>query len=512
MSGMQTMQMKEMRIEHEDAAEELHAIWRHRGAALMLADFVLIVAGFLLAFCARSLLQRVLMQHVSPYVIVRYVTWGEVESYLKGALLLATVWVVLIWRAGGYEGGLRGIASPMIRIRLVLVAGAKAFAILMVISYMYRGSLLSRPVYVMTALLSLGSLVLVRLLFLALDRDLAAQGLALQKVLLAGLDPLTEGFARRLAETGSTVRLAGFLTADGAAQPDSFAGYPILGRLDGIQDVFDRQPFEKLVLSHSVVAAMGNEKAAERMIEIVNFCESNAVSLYALPNAMSVAVAQNEVGTFSGMPLVKLRDAALHGGYAVVKRVMDLFLAGTVLILGSPIWVAIAVAIKCTSKGPVIFSQTRVGLYGRRFKMYKFRSMVANAEARLKDLVDIEKLIVPGFKLKGDPRVTRIGRFLRRTSLDEIPQLLNVIKGEMSVIGPRPEMPDLVDRYNPWQQRRLKAKPGITGYQQVMARGQPLAGAIKYDLVYLKHQSFLLDLYILLKTVVVVLRGSGVTH
>jgi len=153
-----------------------------------------------------------------------------------------------------------------------------------------------------------------------------------------------------------------------------------------------------------------------------------------------------------------------------------------------------------------------VDLHGRLFRIYKFRSMVPDAEARLKELVDIGKLEVPGFKLKGDPRVTPLGRFLRRTSLDEIPQLINVMKGEMSLIGPRPEMPALVERYNASQRRRMKAKPGMTGYQQVMARGVPLAAAIEYDLVYLKHQSLLLDLYIMLKTIDVVVRGRGVTH
>jgi len=244
----------------------------------------------------------------------------------------------------------------------------------------------------------------------------------------------------------------------------------------------------------------------------VNFCEARGVALYALPDALSVAVSENEVGTFSGMPVIKLRDAALHRGYAIVKRVMDLMIAVFVLLAGSPVWLGIAVLVKLTSRGPILFAQTRVGLHGRPFRIYKFRSMVADAEARLKDLVDINKLSVPGFKLKGDPRVTPLGRFLRRTSLDEIPQTINVIKGEMSLVGPRPELPDLVARYNPWQRRRLKAKPGITGYQQVTARGIPLAAAIEHDLIYLKHQSLLLDLYIMLKTVEVILSGRGVTH
>jgi len=503
---------QETATETEVESYGLDTTWRYRGTALMVADFMLVVAGFLLAFCGRIYLQPVFERHLAPHRAVQTITWEQVDSYLKGAVLLAVVWVALIWRAGGYESGLRGIASPIIRMRLVLVAGVKAFAILMVLSYMYRGTLHSRPVYLMTAVLSLGSLTLVRLLFLALDRDLGAQKLALQHVLLVGLDSQTEDFARRLDETGSTVRIAGFLTADGGAQPDSFAGYPVLGRLDQIQDIYERRPFDKLVLSHSVISSAGDEMGATRMIRTVNFCEANGISLYTLPNVLNMAITQNEVGSLSGVPLIRLKDAALHPGYAVAKRLMDIVVSMAGIVAGVVIWLPVALLIKFTSRGPVLFTQIRIGLHGRPFTIYKFRTMVPDAEERLKDLVDIDSLKVPGFKIKDDPRVTTVGGFLRRTSLDEIPQLLNVLKGEMSLVGPRPELAALVARYTPEQRRRLKAKPGITGYQQVRARGIPLAEGIEYDLVYLKHQSFLLDLYVLVKTVAVVVRGSGVTH
>ena len=481
----------------------LHAIWRYRGMALLAIDALVVVASFLTAYYLRFHLQ---------FLTIKYVPAQDIVSYFKGAFLLAAIWVFFVWRDGGYESGLRGIASPIFRIRSLLFAGVKALMTLMAISYMYRGLLLSRQVYLMTGVLAFATMILLRLLFRELDRDLAAQGLAIQKVLMVGLDAQAEEFARRLADAGGTVRLAGFVATNAQSSAQSFAGCPVLGALGEIQDIYERYPFDKLVLSQSAAPAAGDEGSAGRMIEIVNFCEAHDITLYTLPNVLNVAVTQGEVGTFSGVPLVRMRDASLHKGYAIVKRIMDLVIAAALLTAGMPVWLFIAVMIKRTSEGSVIFSQTRVGLHGRLFKMYKFRSMVSDAEARLNSLVDISKLDVPGFKLKGDPRVTPIGRFLRRTSLDEIPQLINVIRGEMSLVGPRPELPQLVERYNPWQRRRLKAKPGMTGYQQVMARGIPLAAAIEYDLLYLKHQSLLLDLYIMLKTVFVVLAGSGVTH
>ena len=504
--------VSEFPVEEEAEPQGISTVWRYRGWALMAVDVALVAASFLLAFAIRSWFQPHFSSLFGQYVDVKHIGWENMADYFKGALLLAVTWVLLIWRAGGYESGLRGIASPIIRIRLVLIAGLKAFAVVMVLSYMYHGSLLSRPVYAMTAVLALGNMILARLLFLALDRDLAAQGLAFQYVVVGGLDRQASEFANRLSAVGSTVRVAGFLASDGHPSATEYAGYPVLGHLEDIAEVYERRPFDKLVLCHSVVARASNETYAAELMNVVNFCEACSVTLYTLPNVLNVAVHQSEVGTFAGMPLIKVRDAALHRSYAVAKRMMDLTVASAVLLLGSPLWLAIALLVKYTSKGPVIFRQTRIGLHGVPFKIYKFRSMVQDAEEQLKDLVNVEKLNVPGFKLKNDPRVTPIGRLLRRTSLDEIPQLINVLKGEMSLVGPRPEMPNLVQRYNPWQRRRLKAKPGITGYQQIMARGQPLAGAIEYDLIYLKHQSFLLDLYILLKTVVVVFKGSGVTH
>ena len=290
----------------------------------------------------------------------------------------------------------------------------------------------------------------------------------------------------------------------------TFAGKPILGDLSQMHEIYGRAPFDVLVLPATSELARDD---GEAILRVLNFCEEKAISLYSLPDSYNVAVAQREVGSFSGMPILQLQDASLHRGYALIKRAMDIAGALIGIVLGMPLWLLIAVLIRCTSKGPVFFTQMRAGLHGRPFRIFKFRTMVADAEARLGALVNVDKLKEPVFKIKNDPRVTPVGRLLRRTSLDEVPQLINVLKGEMSLIGPRPEECGIVARYNHWQRRRLKAKPGITGLQQITNRGSAsLSERIKYDLIYLKHQSLLLDLYVLGMTVVVVFRGSGVTH
>jgi lipopolysaccharide/colanic/teichoic acid biosynthesis glycosyltransferase len=196
-----------------------------------------------------------------------------------------------------------------------------------------------------------------------------------------------------------------------------------------------------------------------------------------------------------------------------VKRCKDVIFAVLGIVLTLPLWVLIALAVKLTSKGPVLFVQERAGLHGRPFRMFKFRSMVVDAEERLKELVTIEDLAEPVYKLKDDPRVTRLGRFLRRFGLDELPQLLNVLRGEMSLVGPRPEVVPLVARYNADQRRRLLVKPGITGYQQIHNRGMPdMAARLMYDLYYLRNRSTPLDLWILAMTVFVITSGKEITY
>ena len=205
-----------------------------------------------------------------------------------------------------------------------------------------------------------------------------------------------------------------------------------------------------------------------------------------------------------------MEQAQVHDA---VKRSVDVVVSLVGIALTLPVCALIALAIKVTSRGPVLFVQERAGLNGEPFQMFKFRSMVVDAEERLRDLVRIEDLAEPVYKLKNDPRVTRLGKFLRRFGLDELPQLLNVLLGDMSLVGPRPEVVALADRYNAEQRCRLCVKPGITGYQQVHNRGMPDMGArLAYDLFYLRNHSTLLDLWILGMTVVVISSGKEITY
>ena len=210
------------------------------------------------------------------------------------------------------------------------------------------------------------------------------------------------------------------------------------------------------------------------------------------------------------LPLIGMRRTPTSEGALLLKRGLDL-LGGTIgLLMISPIFIVTAILIKVTDPGPIFFSQVRVGRNGRRFKMHKFRSMVVDAEKRKKELMKLNEMDGPVFKIKRDPRITPIGRFIRKTSIDELPQLINVLVGDMSLVGPRPPLPDEVDQYKDWQRRRLSVKPGITGLWQVSGRNQiDFDEWMELDLTYIDNWSIWLDIRILLKTIPVVLFSKG---
>lgn len=188
-------------------------------------------------------------------------------------------------------------------------------------------------------------------------------------------------------------------------------------------------------------------------------------------------------------------------GYNFIKRVVDILVSLMGIIFLIPLWIIVTVLIKCESKGPVIFSQKRVGKNMKEFKMYKFRSMVINAEELKEKLAEQNEMSGPMFKMKEDPRVTKIGKFIRKTSIDELPQLFNVLKGEMSLVGPRPSLPKEVKEFEPWMLKRFEVKPGLTCYWQVSGRNNiDFEDWMKLDNKYVDDRSTVLDLKLIFKT------------
>ncbi len=324
------------------------------------------------------------------------------------------------------------------------------------------------------------------------------------RVLIVGAGKVGREVAARLRETSwHGCHLIGYVDDDPAKQGRELAGATVLGTVRDVPRLVQEQQVDEVIFALPL--------RAHRFIEqLVLELQSLPVQVRVVPDLMDLAFYRATIEDLNGIPLIGLRDPAISGFNRLVKRALDLAIASVVLVLCSPLMLAIAIAIRIDSPGPAIFKQQRVGENGRLFWIYKFRSMYVDAERRLHEVIqrDEEGRIL--YKRRDDPRVTRVGRFLRRTSLDELPQLFNVVKGEMSLVGPRPELPWLVHQYESWQHKRFAVPPGITGWWQVNGRSdRAMHLHTEDDLYYIQHYSPLLDLRILWKTIGVVLRGRG---
>ncbi|MCG8605135.1 sugar transferase, partial [bacterium] len=239
-------------------------------------------------------------------------------------------------------------------------------------------------------------------------------------------------------------------------------------------------------------------------------CEREGISTSISMDLYNLRIAKVRQTDFSGFPLLEFETFSAKQWQLFIKRTIDIVLSIVLLIVFVPIIIFACVAIKTSSKGPLFFTQIRSGLNGRKFKLFKFRTMIAGAEIKKKQLEKMNEMDGPVFKIRRDPRITPIGAFLRKFSIDEIPQLINVLKGDMSIVGPRPPLPVEVELYKMWQRRRLSLKPGLTCIWQVSGRNKiKFERWMEMDLEYIDKWSLWLDVKIVFKTVFVVLFGYG---
>jgi exopolysaccharide biosynthesis polyprenyl glycosylphosphotransferase len=382
------------------------------------------------------------------------------------------------------------------------------FRAVSVATFVFAGALyfsfrdVSRLLVVYFFFLDLAGLAGVRLVAWLWLRHKRQQGRALARVLLVGAGEIASAVVKALrAKLGDSVQIIGCVAVerDAEAGPE---GIPVLGRIEQLST---------LVRSHTadeVIVALPSEQHA--LIEQLEYeLLTEPVRVRLVPDYMRLVFVQSSVESLNGIPLIGLREPRITGVTWAVKRLFDVGVTLFLVLLTWPIMLAIAVAIKLNSPGPVIFKQRRVGENGRLFQMYKFRTMISDADMRRPEVV-LDDQGRQVYKAPEDRRVTRVGRFLRQTSLDEMPQFWNVLKGEMSLVGPRPEMEFIVEKYEPWQRQRLAVPPGITGWWQVNGRSDlPMHLNTHLDLYYIRNYSLWLDILILWKTVGAVLRRQG---
>jgi exopolysaccharide biosynthesis polyprenyl glycosylphosphotransferase len=324
------------------------------------------------------------------------------------------------------------------------------------------------------------------------------------KVLILGAGELGQRVAAALLDHSRWgYDLIGYLDDDPTKQDQQFVGLKVLGRIEQVEDVVTDRSVEEVWITLPV-------SAHEKINRVVLQVDQLPVRVKIVPDYFSLALIRAQADILAGISVIGLREPVIEGLPRMLKRVFDIIVVSGLLLVLAPFAAFIAIAIKLDSQGSILYHQTRVGENWHLFEMLKFRTMVADAE---KQIDEVAMQTADGniiHKRPDDPRVTRVGRFLRKYSLDELPQFINVLKGDMSLVGPRPEMPWLVDRYEPWQRKRFAVPQGVTGWWQINGRSdKPMHLNTDYDLYYVYNYSIWLDLLILLRTPGVVIRGRG---
>ena len=447
-----------------------------------------------------ALLAADALRHALPFGFgpAEHLDWLGFREYL----IVAAIWVFFLRFAKVYDH--RRVMRVLLEARALVPAVLMATVALFAAFFLLKVEFLSRILFVYFVVLDLAILINFRWLLNLLLRIQRISPTNRRQLLIAGAGPVGDRVSRLVLDRPwSGYEVMGFADDDITKQTTHINGRPVLGTVAELPALVDEHKPDEVIIAlpmhaHSVLR------------ESVLALERAHVRIRVVPDVFDLMPGRTMAEDTWGIPMISVRAPEITGFDRVVKRVFDLVLSTVSLIVIAPVMALSAIAVWIESGRPVIFTQWRVGENGRLFTMYKFRTMIANAETHIEQARQRGEEIDQVYKPLNDSRVTRIGRFLRRTSLDEFPQLWNVLRGDMSLVGPRPELPWVVDRYKSWQRQRLSVLPGITGWWQVNGRGDlPLVENVQYDLFYIQNYSPLLDLSILVRTLWVVVRGRG---
>jgi exopolysaccharide biosynthesis polyprenyl glycosylphosphotransferase len=426
---------------------------------------------------------------------------GVSDAYTALSLALPLLWLVGLWLAGAYD--VRWIGGGSDEFRRVLNAGVSLIAAVAIFSYVINLELSRGYVVIALPSTTVLDLVLRYVMRKRLHRNRMA-GRCMLNVVAVGHEPAVADLITELRRDryhGLSV-VAACLAGDSGSL--KVAGVPVYGGLDDVTAAV------RAFSAETVAVLACPEMDGIKLRGLAWDLEKTGTDLCVSPALLDVAGPRTTIRPTAGLTLLHVDHPQLGGMRLVIKDLFDRAVAGAVLILLAPLMGVLAVAIRISDRGPALFTQVRVGKDGRVFRIYKFRTMVVDAEQRRAQLLarnDSDGIL---FKLRRDPRVTAVGAHLRRWSIDELPQLVNVFRGDMSLVGPRPALPDEAAKYADHVRRRLVVKPGLTGLWQVNGRSDlSWDESVRLDLRYVENWSFALDLQILWKTVSVLFRGSG---
>jgi len=429
-------------------------------------------------------------------------------------IIISIIWPFFFSVFSVYDG--RRNESPKAELLNVFMATAASILALSGVLFLtYRET--SRGLFFIFFLLDLGFLLGWRIAWYVYRANKnGKQGVGRYPVLVVGAGLIGQKIAAELHKyAGRDISVVGYVDDNPQKQGQNITNLPVLGTLDQVLDVV-----RDYNVCHAVIALPS--RAHERLIEVSQTLQGAAVRVHIIPDLFTLSFPSATLDGFGGIPVIDLGMSGIQRNQRVVKRVFDVLAVTFVLALLSPILLVVAILIKLDSTGPVFYKGKRIGEGGQPFTMYKFRSMALDADSNIhQDYVTrlIRENIRPQalngerrgtLKMEQDARITRVGRFIRKTSLDELPQLFNVLRGEMSLVGPRPPLPYEVEVYQEWHKRRFEAPPGITGLWQVKARNQvSFDEMVRLDLEYIEKYSVWLDIKLILQTPWELVKGRG---
>jgi exopolysaccharide biosynthesis polyprenyl glycosylphosphotransferase len=463
-------------------------------AGLVISDAILINIAFAIAYWVRYDLQW--LRAVDPAYEVPFTVFIPFALILTGLL-------ILIYRQGGlYQ--LRQGASWFDELYAIVNGTTTGIVIMVVLVFISRPAFYSRLIFFYAGALIVVLLSFSRLVKNIWVRHLLRRGIGVARAIIVGAGEVGRTVMRTIvAHPDLGYEIVGFVDDDPAKGTTDIGRFKGLGSLDNLAVLVHNEAIDEVIITLPW-------QYHRKIMAIMAQCERENVQARIVPDLFQMTISRMAIAEVAGIPLIGVKQVRASTFNLILKRVVDVVFSLSVLVFAAPLMGLIALAIKLASPGPILFRQDRVGKGGKPFTLYKFRSMNIGAEEQKELLRDLNEADGPIFKIKEDPRVTRLGRWLRRLSLDELPQFYNVLRGDMSIIGPRPPLPEEVTGYQPWHMRRLEIAPGITGLWQVSGRSElPFDEMALLDIHYIEQWSPALDLKILLRTIPTVLFGDG---
>jgi len=471
---------------------------------MKVVDATVIIISFFLSYFIDHFFRSIYDFNEMAYAIAPTIEGLYYFSKMNWPITLSIVpiWLSLFSILGAY----RDFRTRPFKKELVIIIKTAVLSVVFLgsIFFILQMKFTSRLyIGIVTVTTSLGMMVERRLISTFLDR-IHEHGFNQVNLLIVGTGRRAQEFIRAVKENANWgLRIVGLIDDEHGMYGKEIEGYRVLGRIQDIPFILHRKVIDRVIF---VVPRLW----LHRLDDVILACEREGISTSISMDLYDLRIAKMRQTNFNNFPLLEFETFNAKEWQLFLKRAMDIALSLFFVIVASPIYLLTAIMIKLTSKGPIFFSQVRCGVNGRKFTLYKFRSMIVGAEMKKKMLVIRNEMDGPVFKIKHDPRITKVGRIIRKLSIDELPQFLNVLKGDMSIVGPRPPLPIEVDMYELWQRRRLSLKPGITCVWQVSGRNNiNFDRWMEMDLEYIDSWSLWLDVKILVKTFAVVLTGYG---